>query len=80
VPFIGYAEEYFVLVVGNCPAKKTERKFFVVIKGICISGEIPEAYFLCRNKFGATNGWKVLCSSVLGKNRIYFVGFIWTRV
>jgi len=50
VPFIGYAEEYFVLVVGNRPTKKTQRNFFVLIKGIYISAEIPGEYFLCRNK------------------------------
>jgi len=38
--FIGNKEEHFVLVVGNRPARK---KFFVVINGICISGEIPGA-------------------------------------
>jgi hypothetical protein len=45
VLFLGYEEEYFVLVVETRPARNTQRKIFVVIKGICISGEILEAYF-----------------------------------
>jgi hypothetical protein len=49
VLFLGYVEEYFALVVGIRPARKTQRKFFVVIKGICISEEITKAFFVCRN-------------------------------
>lgn len=40
---LGYEEKYFVLVLGNRPARKTQINFFFVIKVICISGEIPEA-------------------------------------
>jgi hypothetical protein len=87
VIFLGYGEEHFVLVVGIRPARKTQRNFFVVIKAICISGEITET-FLCvvitrsvLHPLLWCDKWaNVLCSCDLGKYQLYFVGFIWTGV